>query len=192
MTIHTDKPIVPPLPIDASTLLRSRDFRTPDQIALTLLLTLRCWEAAHNSQVARVNRQELELVSPTSPGRADGWPMVLLHDFWWTEETGEIYSPYVLELIGRPTQRTPIPSWMRRKALAAGRWADEPDAPRWCHFCEQDIEGPFHLDHLLPLSRGGIHHPLNLAVTCPACNLAKGARTASEFQEFRAEVNANG
>lgn len=46
-----------------------------------------------------------------------------------------------------------------------------------CHICggtpaPEDI----HLDHIVPLARGGTHDPENLAVACARCNLSKGAR----------------
>jgi 5-methylcytosine-specific restriction endonuclease McrA len=33
-----------------------------------------------------------------------------------------------------------------------------------------------HVDHLVPVARGGTDNPANLAASCPACNLEKGAR----------------
>jgi len=35
----------------------------------------------------------------------------------------------------------------------------------------------FHVDHIVPLSRGGAEWDLdNLELSCPACNLTKGAK----------------
>lgn len=39
-----------------------------------------------------------------------------------------------------------------------------------------------HLDHKIPLSRGGSNWPANLCWACPTCNTSKGARTPDEFQ----------
>lgn len=41
-------------------------------------------------------------------------------------------------------------------------------------------EGGWHLDHIIPLSRGGTHEMANVQVSCPACNLAKGDRAAGD------------
>jgi 5-methylcytosine-specific restriction endonuclease McrA len=41
-------------------------------------------------------------------------------------------------------------------------------------------------DHVLPLSRGGYDSPTNLLPACVACNSSKGARTLSEWEEWRA------
>jgi 5-methylcytosine-specific restriction endonuclease McrA len=39
----------------------------------------------------------------------------------------------------------------------------------------------WHLEHVIPLSRGGQHSYANAGVACPPCNLAKGAKTPDEF-----------
>lgn len=49
-----------------------------------------------------------------------------------------------------------------------------------CAYCG-DKEGPFHLDHIHPISRGGENTAENLCVACQACNCSKGALTADEF-----------
>lgn len=38
------------------------------------------------------------------------------------------------------------------------------------------------LDHVVPLSRGGLHIPANLASACLRCNLSKGTRLPWENQ----------
>lgn len=55
-----------------------------------------------------------------------------------------------------------------------------------CEYCRLIEEGTgviFHLDHVVPLDRGGSTTLGNLALCCPGCNLAKGnqvrARDAS-------------
>ena len=40
-----------------------------------------------------------------------------------------------------------------------------------CAYCGQPAE---HLDHITPLSRGGIDHPSNWQPLCATCNLSKG------------------
>jgi 5-methylcytosine-specific restriction endonuclease McrA len=43
-----------------------------------------------------------------------------------------------------------------------------------CAYCGSD--GPFHLDHVDPLARGGLHTPDNLAPACQRCNLSKSSK----------------
>lgn len=50
-----------------------------------------------------------------------------------------------------------------------------------CAYCETPLFDRYHVDHMLPLSRGGADDWTNLALTCPECNLRKGTKTAEEF-----------
>ena len=45
-----------------------------------------------------------------------------------------------------------------------------------CHWCSKRCAKAFHVDHIMPLSRGGEHEIRNLAIACPQCNLRKNAR----------------
>ena len=43
-----------------------------------------------------------------------------------------------------------------------------------CGICKEFIEGDFHVDHVIPLSKGGLHCYANVQPAHPACNLRKG------------------
>lgn len=46
-----------------------------------------------------------------------------------------------------------------------------------CHICQEPADPlDWHLEHKVPLSKGGEHSYRNTAVSHPACNLSKGAR----------------
>jgi uncharacterized protein YeaO (DUF488 family) len=49
-----------------------------------------------------------------------------------------------------------------------------------CYLCMSD-DGDFHLEHMVPLSRGGPHSLSNLAKACASCNLTKSTMTAWEY-----------
>ena len=52
-----------------------------------------------------------------------------------------------------------------------------------CEYCRllQAATGVlFHIEHVLPQSRGGQTVMSNLALSCPGCNLAKAERTTGE------------
>lgn len=51
-------------------------------------------------------------------------------------------------------------------------------ASRICGICTTLIEGKFHIDHIKPLSKGGLHAVENLQLTHPKCNLSKGSKYA--------------
>ena len=52
-----------------------------------------------------------------------------------------------------------------------------------CAACGTDIRSPqtYHLDHIFPLSRGGLHDDSNLQCLCPFCNVSKGAKLPAEW-----------
>ena len=50
-----------------------------------------------------------------------------------------------------------------------------------CYYCGTD--GPMHMEHMIPLSRGGTHTADNVVPACPTCNLSKHTLTADEFRE---------
>jgi 5-methylcytosine-specific restriction endonuclease McrA len=59
------------------------------------------------------------------------------------------------------------------------RWVDA--QPKVCFYCGADCSDAFHVDHFLPLARGGAHVLTNLRIACPSCNLHKSARDPLEW-----------
>ena len=49
-----------------------------------------------------------------------------------------------------------------------------------CYYCGCD--GKMQIEHRIPLSRGGTHHPANIVPACQSCNSSKGTRTEKEFK----------
>jgi|AntAceMinimDraft_18_1070375.scaffolds.fasta_scaffold105335_2 5-methylcytosine-specific restriction endonuclease McrA len=50
-----------------------------------------------------------------------------------------------------------------------------------CYLCEKLIPKRHrHVDHIIPLSKGGQHRPSNLAIACDKCNLMKSAKMPEE------------
>lgn len=62
-------------------------------------------------------------------------------------------------------------------------WQMYEDQQGLCAYCETPLFGTYHIDHMLPLSRGGRNDWVNLAITCPPCNMQKHDKTAEEFME---------
>lgn len=50
-----------------------------------------------------------------------------------------------------------------------------------CSYCKCGIEQTFHVDHIVPVSRGGTNGEDNLQLTCPSCNLRKSWLSHAEF-----------
>lgn len=52
-----------------------------------------------------------------------------------------------------------------------------------CAICTCSLKNGDHLDHIVPLARGGKHEPSNLQLLCPPCNLAKSSRDPIEHMQ---------
>lgn len=52
-----------------------------------------------------------------------------------------------------------------------------------CYWCGDDLNGAYHVDHIIPLSRGGGNGPGNICCSCVDCNLAKADRMPWEFSD---------
>lgn len=98
---------------------------------------------------------------------------VLAPFFDWTDEA----------VTARHIQR-----WSREKRRQDGRQSMpaalramviERDGFR-CVYCGQE-DGPFEVDHVVPVSKGGGDHPENLCCACRACNRSKGAKLLEDW-----------
>jgi 5-methylcytosine-specific restriction endonuclease McrA len=55
-----------------------------------------------------------------------------------------------------------------------------------CYYCgtpffDNTLNAEYHIDHKIPLSRGGTNDISNLVISCPVCNLSKHTKTTGEF-----------
>ena len=53
-----------------------------------------------------------------------------------------------------------------------------------CYICGAPYE---HIDHVIPLSKGGSNWPANLRPTCSKCNLKKGSKWPYDFEKAKQE-----
>ncbi len=62
------------------------------------------------------------------------------------------------------------------------------EAP-FCYFCGRSInrddfiKGEVHIEHFIPRSEGGPHHPINITLSCKQCNSLKSALTDDDFMK---------
>lgn len=50
-----------------------------------------------------------------------------------------------------------------------------------CYWCHKPLGGAYHVDHIIPLAKGGTNAPNNICCACPGCNQSKGAKMPCEF-----------
>jgi len=54
--------------------------------------------------------------------------------------------------------------------------------------CGKSLNDGYHIDHIIPVSRGGTTWPSNLQLLCPRCNLSKGSKTMEEWRPVLQEA----
>jgi 5-methylcytosine-specific restriction endonuclease McrA len=58
-----------------------------------------------------------------------------------------------------------------------------------CHYCKTMIAGKdTHIDHIIPLTKGGLHCVDNLCVSCRPCNISKNNRTPEEWRASKSTL----
>lgn len=57
-----------------------------------------------------------------------------------------------------------------------------------CAYCGRDISNGFHIDHVVPLARGGSDGIGNYLPACPFCNESKGAKTLVEWRVWKSKM----
>jgi hypothetical protein len=77
-----------------------------------------------------------------------------------------------------PRLKNDVPNSTRTEVLTAQE----------CAYCG-DLLGPFEVDHIRPLSRGGTNDRGNLACSCVSCNTQKSNHLLHEWRQWR---TANG
>lgn len=51
-----------------------------------------------------------------------------------------------------------------------------------CYWCDCKVGNDYHVDHIIPLSRGGSNGPENIAIACAPCNLSKHNKLPTEWE----------
>ncbi len=52
-----------------------------------------------------------------------------------------------------------------------------------CAYCRKSIKSGYHVDHIIPLSRGGGNGVTNIQILCPHCNCSKNAKDPIHFAQ---------
>lgn len=52
-----------------------------------------------------------------------------------------------------------------------------------CAYCPKSIRKKYHVDHIIPLAKGGSNYRKNIQVTCPKCNLKKNSKDPIDYAQ---------
>ena len=80
-----------------------------------------------------------------------------------------------------------VRNYQARKRDAEGQHTDEDVQALYeeqegkCAYCGIELGDDFHVDHVIPLSRGGANSPDNLALACVFCNCSKSGQLLEEW-----------
>lgn len=75
-------------------------------------------------------------------------------------------------------------NYQAKKRGAEGRYTDDDilgklaDQNGLCFWCSEPLPSLYHVDHVIPLSRGGSNDPDNLVCACVSCNTSKSNKLA--------------
>lgn len=119
--------------------------------------TIRRWERANPERVAAKQRR-------------------------WREKNPDYHREY-RDLNRAAVRASKRKTEMTRKDRRLGQFIEEVDPAvvyqmhgGRCGICGEFIEGDFHVDHVVPLARGGMHGYVNAQPAHPLCNMRKGDR----------------
>ena len=54
-----------------------------------------------------------------------------------------------------------------------------------CFYCKEPLTSDYHVDHKIPIAKGGAHGVENFALACMQCNQEKHAKDIDEYRTWR-------
>lgn len=57
-----------------------------------------------------------------------------------------------------------------------------------CYWCGVDCDNGYHVDHYVPLAKGGTHTIDNFVISCPSCNVRKNTKDPYEFAKTKGRL----
>jgi 5-methylcytosine-specific restriction endonuclease McrA len=145
---------------------------------------VRAWVAAHKEHVAEMYRDWYEINKERKAAR----------ERERFENNGELYDRKRAQ--GREWGRSNrhLTRLYSRRRYATKRAAEGTHTPAdisgqyeaqkgRCYYCNINVGDKYHVDHVIPLSRGGSNGPENLVIACPSCNMRKHDKMPHEWAQ---------
>jgi 5-methylcytosine-specific restriction endonuclease McrA len=138
----------------------------------------RIYEAAHREEKRERSRAHYAAHPEKYKGRGNAWKKA------HPERKRELERAW--NATHREAIRAKDARQRSRKLAAEGRFTAHDVANLYekqcdcCRWCSVPLNGKYHIDHIIPLSRYGTNWPANLALTCELCNLRKGDKLPYE------------
>lgn len=71
----------------------------------------------------------------------------------------------------------------KRVNALISEWRLEPDFE--CSYCNHRFQTTvLHIDHIIPISKGGTHSVDNICRSCPSCNMSKGSKLPQDLKSL--------
>lgn len=173
---------------------RARRYRQENQVAIAekkrryfeqnrakSYKTWRAWHAKNTERVAGYKRKHYELNKDEFKERVRGWRR---------KNKGRVAGYGRKWRLQNPDAARAIKNRRRAREHSAEGTHTAADITRQhkcqkgrCHWCGVKVGKKYHVDHVVPLSRGGSNDPANLVISCHSCNESKGAKLPHEWPQ---------
>ncbi len=117
----------------------------------------------NNRQITHINDRLAWM--PASPGFIEGCKV---------RKRKERKSPAIKRAVGLYVQKRR--AWMHGTVRMKDVRQLAKDASYCCYYCGLYLGEAYHIDHYIPLSKGGLHSIENMRLSCKSCNSRKHSR----------------
>lgn len=153
----------PFIPFDVCEYLANTMHLTTEENGAYLLLIIRCWTAGSIPD----DDKRLAVIAKMGIKKWRGMRQTLAEFFTISNDEWKCNMAFKLR-----SKRKAIPEILRRSVFDRDGYE--------CVYCG-DIDGPFHLDHIFPKSKGGSDDLENLTVSCAPCNRSKSDKLLEDW-----------
>lgn len=148
-----------------------------------ILAQTRAWQRANPEAVARIFRAYCKRHPEKRAELSRDW-IAANRDYWVARRSR--YNRQFREKFPEKIKAREHTKRVKRLG-AAGRYTASDikrllkEQNRRCVYCSESLCDGYHVDHKIPLVRGGTNWPYNIHLTCGPCNQRKRHRTHDEF-----------